>query len=184
MRFCKNFGCGVIVALCAGFASVAMADGITDALKTCRTIADVGARAACYDHITDTLPIAKAPTVAAPSASNTTAPRTAAPVVPVVPPVAATPEQRFGEKDLPIKKRVPEEEQAPDELVLKVVGVRTDQTGYATFTLENGQVWRQVESSSLKILNGARVKVRSGTLGVFYMSLENANKSFRVKRVN
>ncbi len=180
IAFRKKIVASVALGLGLSLSHVAMADGLSDGLKTCRTIGDVTARASCYDRIVDTLPpTPKAPVAATPSAVGTAVQRPATP-----PPVAQTPEQRFGEKDLPVKKRLAEEEQAPDELLLKVTGVRNDQAGYGTFTLENGQVWRQVESSSLRVSNGARVKIKSGTLGAYYLSLESGNKSFRVKRVN
>jgi hypothetical protein len=98
--------------------------------------------------------------------------------------VAKTPTERFGEADLPVQKKIPAAEQPPDVLVAQVTAVRTDASGYGVFTLDNGQVWRQTEASSLKIRSGARVKIKSGMMGAFYMSLEDGNKSFRARRVN
>ncbi|MBL8629322.1 MAG: hypothetical protein JNM81_06820 [Rhodospirillaceae bacterium] len=166
-------------------ATAAMAadgDDLAARLRACRTTPDITTRAFCYDRIVDTLgaPSVTAPRAAVPATPATPAAQPAAPVAPAAP---VTPEARFGEKDLAVKKRIAENELPPDELVLKVTSVRTDQAGYSTFTLENGQVWRQVEASSLRVSNGARVKIKSGTLGVYYLSLDGSNKSFRVKRV-
>lgn len=189
---------GTAVSSAAGAAD---GDDMGARLRACRVIPDLTTRAFCYDRIVDTLgtaPLAPplAPPLAQPRAAAPVSPATpaapvppragaqpTAPAAPAVPAAPVKPEDRFGEKDLAAKQRVGENEQPPDELVLKVMAARTDKGGYTTFTLENGQVWRQVESSSLRVSNGARVKIKSGTLGAFYLSLDGGNKSFRVKRV-
>ncbi|MBL8643770.1 MAG: hypothetical protein JNK21_07540 [Rhodospirillaceae bacterium] len=173
---------GLALAAAALFSTPGFADEFTDRLRACRMVGDVAMRAACYDRLVDGL--AATPSLTAPVAPA--APRAvqpAAPAAPITPAAPMTPAQRFGEKDLPANKRVPENELPPDEIVIKVTTARADAAGYFTFTLANGQVWRQMEASSLRILSGASVRLRSGALGVFYLSLENGNKSFRVKRV-
>ena len=155
-------------------------------MRACRVIGDVTARAACYDRLTDSL----APPQVNPSPS---APSRAAPTPPL-PPVTASPPSpaapnapainRFGQSDLPIQKVIPKDELPPDEITARVKSVRGDASGNLTVTLDNGQVWRQTEAGPLRILPGSAVKIRSGVLGAFYMSLVSANRSVRVKRIN
>lgn len=179
MNFSKLWiGVGFGAALALGGASPTFADDVTDRLKSCRVLGDTTARAQCYDRIVDGLPtagpIARPQSVPTPAITPPAAP---------APTAAANPTDRFGEKDLSMRQRVPENELPPDELRARVTTAKFDASGYATLTLENGQVWRQMEASSLRISKGNAVKIRSGTLGVFYLSLESGNRSFRVKRL-
>lgn len=171
-------------ALAAGVNSGARAEDVTARLQACRSVADTAARAACYDRIVDDFN--RAVQSAAPAAR----PQAVTPAAPPAPPKTAfapaqpvTPLERFGAKDLPEKKKVPEQELPPDEITAKAARVVTDANGYMTITLDSGQVWRQTESSVLKILPGTTVKIKSGVLGVYYISLTTGNRSARVKRI-
>jgi len=182
--------------------AAAQAQDMAAGLKSCRTIVEVWLRAACYDRIVDGMaanarvapnstvqnstvpsPIPSvAPVAAAPSASSPPAvPASPAAARPIV--EATTPLARFGEKDLPAKAKIPENQTPPDEIIARATSVKLDGNGYMTVTLDNGQVWRQTESSPVRVLNGAAVKIRSGVMGVFYLSLASENRSARVKRI-
>ena len=56
--------------------------------------------------------------------------------------------------------------------------------GVRILTLENGQVWRQVGSSSQPRLKpGDLVAIEKGALGSFILKKEGSNRSLRVKRI-
>lgn len=52
-----------------------------------------------------------------------------------------------------------------------------------TFTLDNGQVWREVEVNRLRVKNDQQVFIERGALGSFRLGTQNATRMTRVKRV-
>lgn len=67
---------------------------------------------------------------------------------------------------------------------VKVTAVSKNSSGRLTITLENGQVWRQTDSKTLRVSVGDGVFVRSKSLGSFMLSKETSSRSIRVKRVD
>ncbi len=56
--------------------------------------------------------------------------------------------------------------------------------GQRTLTLDNGQVWRQVGSSSQpRLKTGDKVIIERGALGSFVLKPADSNRSMRVKRL-
>ncbi|WP_299592130.1 hypothetical protein [uncultured Microbulbifer sp.] len=87
-------------------------------------------------------------------------------------------EKQFGQE----QKQVIEE--APDSITATVTSATKGAFGKYTFTLDNGQVWRQVESSSRNIWRGGeQITVERGALGSFIMRKATGGRSLRVKRV-
>lgn len=53
-----------------------------------------------------------------------------------------------------------------------------------TITLDNGQVWKQSDSSArMKFKEGEQVYIEKGALGSFFLGKESLNKRMKVKRV-
>jgi|GEM_PF-807408 len=50
------------------------------------------------------------------------------------------------------------------------------------FTLNNGQIWKEMERSSLRFKKGQSVYIEKGAVTSFHMSREDANRRTRVKR--
>jgi len=148
--------------LCLTLATAAAAQ--PDPLARCRAIADGAARLACYDAI----PLRATPTPAA------VAPPTARP--PAAAAAPATPE-RFG-----LPSRPPSEAESS---ITSTVRAGFDGWGpNSLITLDNGQVWQVVDSSSgTTTPANRRVTVRRGALGSFFIEFEGLNKSPRVRRV-
>ncbi len=71
-----------------------------------------------------------------------------------------------------------------DELFSKVTNVKRDSRDYATFTLSNGQIWRQTEGSQLRIRTGDDITIEQGVFSSYYMSKPGNNRQVRVTRVN
>ncbi len=160
----------------------------TQSLESCVSIDDPVERLACYDKLAGRLPVDTEKTSGtAPSAVEPVAPKAdvivpAAPAVtPTVPAVEPTPDAEavFGLEH----KQKPEEER-PDELQLKWTKKKKDAYGKWIITLENGQVWRQIDSRPFQFVNSEQwVVISRGVLGSFFLGEPERNAEIRVKRV-
>ena len=185
----------------------ALAAGSADP-ATCRAIQDSAQRLACYDQATApaqapgptplpaVVPAAPAPAPApasAPMASPTpapavapAAPSVAVPAAPLQAPPAAAVVDQFGldERQLIQSGRA---EKAP-ALALKSISGLIAHVGYRAngefvVTLDNGQVWEQIEMDTLsQVRDGDKVLIRRGVLGSFLLVTPN-RESTRVHRV-
>ena len=70
-----------------------------------------------------------------------------------------------------------------DSIETSIASLTEDSRGYATFTLDNGQVWRQTESARLIFKEGETITIKKGVFKSFYLSKPNNNRSVRVKRI-
>ena len=75
------------------------------------------------------------------------------------------------------------DEEKLNRITVAVDRVRADAFGKAIVTLENGQVWRQIDDTRvLEIRRGAEMaEIRRASLGSFKMKLDDG-RSFRAKR--
>lgn len=122
--------------------------------QRCRQIPEPGARLACYDQL-------QLPGVAANPAA-----------------AAAASAERFG---LEIKLATAN---APESMQAQLSGSIDGWGPGSRFTLTNGQIWQVVDSSRVSYsLNNAKVTIRRGLLGAFYMDFEGLNSSPKVDRV-
>ena len=184
---------GVAVTLLLGTAVLAGADPERDALEACRNIADDARRLACYDGI----PLPE--TAPQPSAVAETPATPAPPAVPEAPPaptVAPAPAsasedgnvvQRglgrlrglFGRDEPPVEK--PPELQSIDAQVVEVVKLAR---GNHRLTLEDGQVWREIEvKPRARYRVGDSVEIARGALGSYNLSNERTGHRIKVRRV-
>ena len=70
-------------------------------------------------------------------------------------------------------------------MVAGVASIAYDARGRFTVTLDNGQVWRQLEGDT-GVLQGARistVKISRGALGSYDLNVVGRNASYRVLRL-
>jgi hypothetical protein len=139
-----------------------MAQADDAALLRCRAIAEPERRLICYDAI---------PTQASATPQAAQAPQ--------APPTANTGSaaDSFG-----LPARTPSNEPARVES-----RVPSDFRGWgpnSRIRLDNGQIWRVVDNSSMFVKPAARAaSVRRGLLGVFYLDLEGINRSPKVERI-
>ncbi len=163
------------IAAALGMGSAAGAEDIGAAVRACRAEADDALRLACYDLAAGR---AKAlePTAATPAASQPAASPAAAP----------SPEDKFGrERQLAYEEdqKRAEATHAVGELESSIAGIEKRMDGLLTFTLDNGQVWRQVRPDSrFSINDGDAIRIQPGSLGSFILS-GPTKKSTRVTRV-
>ena len=69
------------------------------------------------------------------------------------------------------------------EIQAEIVQVKKGAYGQQIITLNNGQVWRQTDSTSLRLKKGHIVIIKRGAMGSFFIGKENLNKRIRAKRV-
>jgi hypothetical protein len=166
MRRTTGFLLAVAAACAPGLAPGA--EDFAAAVRACRAESDDARRLACYDRVAGRDPAAQAQ---APTA---------------VPAAAAKPADDFGrERQIAYEEDKKREEatRAVGELRASIVAIETRMDGLMTFTLDNGQVWRQNRPDSrFSIKQGDAVLIQPGSLNSFILSGPN-KKSTRVTRV-
>lgn len=150
------------------------------ALTECRQIEDVEERVACYDRVVD-------------SQSSTDSDEMRSGDVETVP-AAETTEPRaipdaqslFGTNDAEAKRIVEAslDIEQIDQIVAAVTDVRQSATRKLTVTLDNGQVWRQLDSRPMRLSAGEAVIIRKASLGSFLMEKQSGGRSIRVRRAD
>jgi hypothetical protein len=126
-------------------------------------------------------PVAPAPVAAAPVAP---APVAAAPVPAAAP--AAAPEAQFGAEALKKETRAATGQPEPlDEIHGVIAKLAFSPIGRAIVTLDNGQVWRQVEGDTdhFKGKQGETATVARALLGSYNLTVEGRNQMIKVQRV-
>jgi transcription antitermination factor NusG len=103
---------------------------------------------------------------------------------------AVTPEEQFGygagamaRADTDQKKEEAAKT-ALNEIVATVTQVSTRQRGEFVVTLDNGQVWAQkAPESNVRVKVGDQVRIKSGALNSYMLSLTRSDRTTRVTRV-
>jgi hypothetical protein len=155
------------VALLGLFAAPAHAqsgDGLLQGmLRQCALIADIPARAACYDAIPRGEPEATASAVA--------------------PPAPPQPPGRLGSDQLPTSRASEADE--PEAIETKVIAAMEREPGIHLLTLETGDQWLFVQGapgSYIPPTNGSVVRIRSAPLGGYLLRYQGQS-AVRVQRV-
>jgi hypothetical protein len=159
IRFWARLAVGV--AAMVALAPAGHADVWSD-LQACRKLGDAE-RLACFDRV-----LAQHDTASAPAPARPEAPAAAKPT--------------FGEDRLPQSETAAKE---PESMVAKVAAVRWNAFKHFTVTLDNGQVWRQLDSDTVTadLAAAATVKITRGFLSSYSLSIEGAWGTFKVKRI-
>jgi len=188
----RAWGAGIV--LTALPAALFAADPQLDAARQCTQLKDSLQRLVCYDKAlmeaapaSGTAPVAVAPMpavrAAPPSApAPVVAPRAAAAAAPEAP--AAAP--ALGDESLKRSQKQRKESDAPTSLEAKVTAAREVRQATYRVTLDNGQVWQQMDMSTLfQVGVGDVVRIEKGALGGFRMARVSNGRSawVRVNRV-
>lgn len=147
-----------------------------DALNACRQIEDIAQRVVCYDDFVD----AHFPSALGDSAKTLTP--SEKPVSTSIPDAQSL----FGANSADAKRIVETSlaiEQI-DNIVAKVTDIQELATGKMVITLENGQVWRQLDNQRLPLRTGETVIIRKASLGSFLLEKDVGSRNIRVKRTN
>ncbi len=176
--------------ICLAWSALSFASDAPAGLLACRNISDAAARLACFDREAAALtpaptasgaapPIAppgSAPAASAPVAATPLASAPAAPTA-VRPAPALDPQQQFG---LPERAVVAKEVAAgtrsadTTKIEAHLVEIAPAFDGRAVFTLDNGQVWRQLsQEGDLLAKQGDAVTISRGLLGSYWLALKS-----------
>ena len=142
-------------------------------LAACAQVTDPTQRLACYDQLAGVRPATSAPTPATPAAAST--PATAAAV-------KSDPVADFGVSEGPLARQRTATGLSQISAQVKAIGVRG--YGQKVMTLDNGQVWLQLEpNSSFDVNVGDTVQIKSAALGSFFMTTP-AKRGAKVTRIH
>lgn len=173
-RLSSGLGLALGLVMAQGSLSPALAAGTpaSSPFMACAGEQDDARRLACFDAAV--VQARTQPVPAVESAAPTPAGATAAAVVPL------SKEERFGLRgDLKQEKA----KQAPElaelkELRATVTKVAVKPHGELILTLDNGQVWYEIQANSgIRVKSGDQVTIRSGALGSFSVVAPNGRSS-------
>jgi hypothetical protein len=169
--------------------AAASADALRDELRVCRDLPDDDARLICYDAAVDR---SRQSTYSSPAPASESPPA-AAPAEPAGTPGTAaaaaatgtlTQEDLFGKTGDEVERTVEEAtgDQRIDSLSATVTKLREYAYNKVLITLDNGQVWKQVDTSSLRLRVGDAIDIERASLGSFMLRKQGSKRSMRVSR--
>ena len=138
-------------------------------LALCRAIAEDAARLTCYDKLPD---------------HPTPGLATAAHLAPSAAAVSPSSETLFGRDTVQSEELVRRAAGISrlDEVTSRVSGVERNPLGKLVLSLDNGQVWVQLDSSTVRIESGEVVRIRRAALGSYLLTGAGGKRSIRVRR--
>jgi hypothetical protein len=169
-------------------------------LLSCQHISDEEQRLSCFDQIVsrlETIPVvvkevAKQPVTTAMPAVTSTAP-VSLPVTQVETPAPAT----LVNQPSPASQPTPVQPSAAvefgltapaavaevDQITAVVKTVELNKRKKLLITLENGQLWQQIDQDYLNIKAGDTCVIKRGSFGSFLLGVSGYNRTIRVRRV-
>ncbi|WP_394130184.1 hypothetical protein [Shewanella maritima] len=166
-------------------------------ISACTQYSDKLERLICFDKVAQSITSSQAGSVAVQSpsvnsnqpvqvASPQVAASQAVPTTQVTSPqvavatsqtkTVAQQQAEFGLKQAPVEAKV-------EKLYATVTESKKDQYGAFIVTLDNGQVWKQIESRRYKVKQGETVYIEAAALGSFILGTDKRNTTIRVKRI-
>jgi hypothetical protein len=169
-------------------AGTGQADELRDELQACRDLPSAVERLDCYDGAVDRSnqggnqqPTAAA---AAPATVGAAAPVAPAAVAGTAEAAAISHEELFGQNSKEVQRTVEAATGAEgiDSLDAQVTRLQQYDYDKVVISLDNGQVWQQIDSSSLRLRVGDDVVIERAALGSFMLKKSGSNRSMRVSR--
>ena len=158
-------------------------DSIEARLAACDEFTDPDERLACFNDVARGLKKQPAETVAQPLEISVAKPEASVTPATVPPEQAPMPKaDDFGRDSM--KPKQEEKEKKKNETVYAViVGVREHHDRRFSVDLDNDQVWRETEGSRVGMPKvGRTVKIKTGSLGGYRMTIEGIPKTAWVRR--
>lgn len=89
----------------------------------------------------------------------------------------------FGREE-EVRRKTEVRQEIPDSISSRIAGEFRGWSGDTIFTLENGQVWRQVGSGTAYLrLQSPAVMIERGQMGAFFLRVEGLGSRVKVKRL-
>ena len=166
--------------------AVASADALRDELRVCRDLPDDEARLICYDAAVDRSRqnAYSRPAPASESASAATPAEPAGASGAAAAAAGLSQEDLFGKTGDEVERTVEEAtgDERIDSLSATVAKLREYTYNKVLITLDNGQVWKQVDTSSLRLRVGDSVDIERASFGSFMLKKQGSKRSMRVSR--
>ena len=175
-----RFIAGSFAFLALTLPATAPAEAPGEELRACRDLADDQARLACYDDAVDRR--AKSED----SGPESSAENAAAPAESAATPTSISQEDLFGKTSTEVERTV--EEATGSERIdsLSATIAKLQKYGYnkVLITLDNGQVWKQVDTSTLRLRAGDSISIERAALGSFMLRKPGNGRRMRVSRID
>jgi len=169
---------------------VLAADPQLDAARQCTALTDSLQRLVCYDKaLAYGSPSVAAPAPAAAQAQRparaATQPPPAAPAAAAAAPAVAAAAPALGDEAVKRSRKDEAVSTEPTNLEARVTAARETRKDTYRVSLENGQVWQQMDMSSLfHVAVGDTVRIEKGKMGGYRMALTGGHSGWvRVSRV-
>jgi len=159
-------------------AGVSQAEAVSD-LRNCTKLTSDLKRLACFDEavkgLSGKLTITTTSSVTIPSEGATTV---VAAAISASPTITQTPKDTFG-----LANKLSNAE--PDEIHSTIVGEFTGWSGKTKFTLQNGQVWKQVDPTRKMVfkVTNPKVTIRKAVFGSYRLKIEGLNSTLTGRRI-
>lgn len=165
--------------LAAGLTWAITASAAADSLSACRSIAEDAARLVCYDALAD-----QSVKVATPPMPAVDPARAAAAAAQGAAPPPPSPEELFGRDAVQSEDMVRRAAGIGrvEEIRGRVESVQLDPYRKLVLTLDNGQVWSQVDSPSPNFRSGDEVRIRRAAMGSYLLNRVDGERTIRVRR--
>ena len=176
----KYLFCSFLFLLCVS----AQADSLVSAVTNCKKITEDKERLNCFDQIQPIAQQSLAQTqqsgstpIAAPVAQTQQQSSATPDTARVQPPAAEQLVDSFGKEH-----KIASASQQQNNIVLKLIKVKTTPLGSSIFTFENGQVWRQVSTEYFYAEVGKNYEIERGAFNSFFLSEQGKRKEIKVRR--
>lgn len=144
--------------ICCAFCADTIASDIAADIARCRSETDDARRLQCYDGLANS--------------GKPVAPKT---------PTKMT-QAEFGVSNGPIAAQQSKSQPQLQEIAAKAVDVKKKTNGELVVTLDNDQVWQQLQPSNLRLKAGDEVIIKAGALGSFIL-VAPSERGTKVQRV-
>lgn len=155
-------------------------------LLECRAIGRDAERLRCYDALANPAPAPAA--VLPPQPAQPAPPVAAAPAAPVAaapvaaPPPAAAAAAEFGAET--IQRKPSQDKPEPAVLKARIVGRVADTRKGERYTLDNGQVWTNVDDRNVMLnLDNPEITIDRSFTGTYWLKVEGRNVRIKVRRI-
>lgn len=158
-------------------------------LIDCRALTSAVSRLDCYDQLVDASAASsaqEAQTETAQANQPVTVAPAASPPVAALPAPEMSPDELFGKDAVEVRETVQKATGTSeiDQITSLVSSVRSSAAGKAVITLDNGQVWTQIDNTKLRLSNFDQVTIRRASMGSFMLRKVDSKTSIRVKRIS
>ncbi|AOW77270.1 hypothetical protein A3Q34_10635 [Colwellia sp. PAMC 20917] len=152
---------GLLISILLVFSTSSYAESLSNKLEQCVKVQDDLSRLSCFDRLS----------LASKNTDEIKEPLT-----------QAQKESRFGGSKIEKKKRQ-ESGDNLEKVIYTVAKINKSIRKKLTIYFENGQVWKQNDTITLRLKKEDKVEISAGMLGSFFLKKINTNRAIRVKRI-